>query len=92
MKSTSILGIALALGLSINAFAQQADNSPSPAAKTRANVIEELKEAQHNGTDMPGGFAAYHAPALQAPVAKEKNPAATKLAATKPAGQATQSP
>ncbi len=92
MKCTSILGITLALVLSINVMAQQADNTPSPAAKTRAKVIEELKEAQQNGSDMPSGFAAYHAPALQAPAVKEQNPAPTKVAATKPAGQAMQSP
>ena len=92
MKTTSLLAIALALGLSINAFAQQADNTPSPAAKTRAQVIEELKQAQKNGTDMPRGFVAFHAPALQAPDATEKNPSPTKVAATKQAGQATQSP
>jgi hypothetical protein len=92
MKTTSLFAIALALGLSINTFAQQADNTPSPAAKTRAQVIEELKEAQQNGTDMPRGFVAFHAPKLQAPASKEQNPSPTKVAATKSTSRATQSP
>ncbi len=65
----------LALAASASIFAQQADNATPPSAKTRAQVLEELKQAQASGNDMPTGFIAYHAPATRQPA-----PSPTKTA------------
>lgn len=78
MTSKLILATTLALVFGSNAFAQQADNIPSPAAKTRAQVVEELKQAQANGRGMPSGFIAFHAPdTRELPAAQDTQPKKT---------------
>lgn len=67
MKANLLLATLLALAASGSVFAQQADKATPPPAKTRAQVLEELKEAQASGNDMPTGFIAYHAPATKEP-------------------------
>ncbi len=68
MKAKFLLTTLLALTASGNLLAQQTGNATSPPAKTRAQVLEELKQAQASGNDMPTGFIAYHAPAIKEPV------------------------
>ncbi|HEX7643609.1 MAG TPA: DUF4148 domain-containing protein [Burkholderiaceae bacterium] len=54
-----------ALVASGDIFAQQTGNAAPPPGKTREQVLEELKQAQASGNDMPTGFIAYHAPVIK---------------------------
>jgi len=67
LKTKLLIATLLALAANGSIFAQQADKATPPPAKTRAQVLEELKEAQASGNDMPTGFIAYHAPATKQP-------------------------
>jgi hypothetical protein len=67
MKSKLLLAALLTLSASGSVFAQQAGSATPPPAKTREQVLEELKQAQASGKDMPTGFLAYHAPASKEP-------------------------
>ena len=67
MRTKFLLAALLAWSASAGVVAQQTGNATLPPAKTREQVLEELKQAQASGNDMPTGFLAYHVPATKEP-------------------------
>ncbi|HEX7645563.1 MAG TPA: DUF4148 domain-containing protein [Burkholderiaceae bacterium] len=66
MNTKPLLAGLLAFVASGHIFAQRPDKAAPSPGKTRAQVLEELKQAQESGNDMPTGFLAYHVPPTKA--------------------------
>ena len=66
MNTKPLLAGLLVFFASTHIFAQQPDKVAPSQGKTRAQVLEELKQAQESGDYMPTGFLAYHVPPTKA--------------------------
>ena len=66
MNVKHLIAAVAALTLAGAAFAEQGDVTPYQAGKTRAQVIEELRQAQADGSAQTYGFAGLNSPAAAA--------------------------